>query len=74
MYVVDALYAVLNITGRDGSWPVTQSNLGSGDNEACEVHADEMVRGLQEIFQLDEEAMDELKKEALQRKVMECAS
>ncbi|XP_047470012.1 protein unc-13 homolog D-like [Penaeus chinensis] len=68
-HVVDALYAVLNITGRDGTWPVTQRE--NGDHEVCKVHADEMLRGVQGIFQLDEEAMDELKKEALQRKPVE---
>lgn len=70
--VVDALHAIFNITGREGTWPVTQKDSQlSGDQKALNVPADEMVRELQEIFQLDEDAMEKLKKEALQRKPIE---
>ncbi|XP_042856657.1 protein unc-13 homolog 4B-like [Penaeus japonicus] len=71
MSAVDALYAVFNITGRDATWPVTKTESHAcGGHEASRVHVDEMVREIREIFQVDEDTMEQLKNEALQRKIL----
>ncbi|XP_042865965.1 uncharacterized protein LOC122249296 [Penaeus japonicus] len=72
MSAVDALYAVFNITGRDATWPVTKTESHAcGGHEASRVHMDEMMREIREIFQVDEDVMEQLKNEALQRKPIE---